>query len=379
MNNKQKSELQDEIIENLSSPAHGLLKLAPRAGKTRIAINILKKEKPKSILWVTSKTDLRDTAIPLEFKQWKALTLFKKTKIICYGSLSSTSGHFDKIVLDEYQDITPANVVPMFTGDITYNSIIGLSGTHPKHEQKLDIYDKLGLGTLADMSIDEGVEKGLLADYAITVVEVDIDNTEKVVKAGTKLKPFMTTEKKQYDYLDNAARQALFQHRPDAKWKILARMRTIYNSLSKERAAQFLINTLPGRKLVFCGGIDQAERLSPHSYHSKKSNDDNLKAFMVEEIDLLTLVNAGGIGSTYRNVDHFIIIQADSDKKGGTTQKLARSLLEQGDDYKANIWFLSLLDTQDPKWVEKALENFDIKKVKYERIINIKNQAIDIL
>ena len=92
--------IQQEILNNIPNPAHGLLQLAPRVGKTKLAINIIKREKPKKILWITPNTKLRDEDIPAEFKQWKATTYLKKTDIICYASLVNHTGNYDKIILD---------------------------------------------------------------------------------------------------------------------------------------------------------------------------------------------------------------------------------------------------------------------------------------
>ena len=145
MSKQNRTKIQDEIIDGLSKPCHGLLKLAPRVGKSRIAIRVIKNEKPESILWVTPNIKLRDVDIPLEFERWSAKNYLKKTLIICYSSLAGVKGHYDKIILDEYQDITEANSLPFFSGQITYSSIIGLSGTHPTHKEKIDIYNKLNL------------------------------------------------------------------------------------------------------------------------------------------------------------------------------------------------------------------------------------------
>ena len=93
--------VQQEILDNISNPAHGLLLLSPRMGKTKLGIDIIKREKPKKVLWVTPNTKLRDEDIPAEFKQWKATTYLKKTDIICYASLSNHKGNYDKIILDE--------------------------------------------------------------------------------------------------------------------------------------------------------------------------------------------------------------------------------------------------------------------------------------
>ena len=93
--------IQQEILDNLPEITHGLLQLAPRVGKTKLGIDIIKREKPKSVLWVTPNTKLRDEDIPAEFKQWKALRYLSKTDIICYASLSNHTGNYDKVILDE--------------------------------------------------------------------------------------------------------------------------------------------------------------------------------------------------------------------------------------------------------------------------------------
>ena len=98
---KSRNEIQQEIIDSLSIPSHGLLQLSPRIGKTKIGIELIKREKPKRVLWVTPNTKLRDIDIPAEFKTWKALTYLKKTDIICYASLASHKGEYDKIILDD--------------------------------------------------------------------------------------------------------------------------------------------------------------------------------------------------------------------------------------------------------------------------------------
>ena len=43
-------------------------------------IDIIKREKPKKILWITPNENLRDVEIPNEFITWKAKTYLNKTK-----------------------------------------------------------------------------------------------------------------------------------------------------------------------------------------------------------------------------------------------------------------------------------------------------------
>lgn len=368
MNQKEKTKLQREIVEGVYKNPHGLLLLSPRLGKTKIAIDLIKKNKYNSILWVTPSTKLRDEDIPAEFELWKAKRYLNKTDIICYSSLSKQVGEYDLVILDEYQEITGANSLPFFVNGIKYKYILGLSGTHPKHDEKLEIYKKLGLKILKEITIDEAVELDMVADYEINVIEANMNNKDKTIDGGTKKNPFKTTEQAQYDYLSKTVTRLMFTDKKRLQFAILNRMRFIYNSTTKFEIAKTLLKELKGRKIIFTGSIEQAEQLSDHTYHSK-TNKDDLDKFQREEIETLALVKAGGTGFTYKNVENFIIMQADSNKKGEFIQKLTRSLLKQH-NYKAKIWIICLLNTQDEKWVANALQSLNQKKIKY---INVKN------
>lgn len=97
--------IREKIIKQILSKAKyndiGTYLIAPRVGKTRILIEIIKKFKYKKILWVTPNTKLRDEDIPNEFIKWKAKTYLSKTNIVCYSSLKKQSGEYDLIVLDK--------------------------------------------------------------------------------------------------------------------------------------------------------------------------------------------------------------------------------------------------------------------------------------
>lgn len=359
----EKSRVQKDIVDSLPTPCHGLLNLAPRVGKTKIAIDIIKKEKPERILWVTPSTKLRDIDIPEEFKTWKALNYLKRTDIICYASLAEHEGNYRTIILDEYQDITENNVEPLLNGKITYSNIIGLSGTHPKHKEKQEIYDKLDLKILISISIDEAVELGLIAPYKITVIECRLDPRTKNVAGGSKKKPFMTTEEKHYTYLTRIINAKRFSNQEVPKFFYLNRMRFIYDLKSKNEFARKFMNKLEGRTVVFTGGIAQAEALCQYTYHSK-TDDTHLNMFHNGEIDELAMVNSGGVGHTFRNVDNFIIVQVNSDLKGDATQKISRSLVLQ-EDYVANIYILCVINTVDEQWKDKVIGQLNRDRVEH--------------
>ena len=355
--------VQAQILDSISNPAHGLLKLSPRSGKTKLGIEIIKREKPKKVLWITPNTKLRDEDIPAEFKQWKALSYLKKTDIICYASLANHTGNYDKIILDEVQDLTISNCTPLLNGKIKYKTIVGMTGTLPKHKDKLDLYNKLELKSLAEMSIDEAVENNLIAPYKIKIIEIDLDAKDKYIVGGSKAKPFMQTEKARYEYLTKLINIKLFSGQPVPKFFYLNRMRFLYNLKSKHEFAKKLISKLEGRTLIFTGSIAQAESLCKHTYHSK-TDDILLKKFLEGKIDKLACVNAGGVGYTYRGVNNFVITQINSNGKGDSTQKIARSLVLQ-EGYVATIYILVVRNTVDEDWLKKVLQDFDIKNVEY--------------
>lgn len=370
MTNKEKSELQKQVVDSTEPGQSGRWLLAPRVGKTKTVIDLIKRDKPESILWVTPSAKLADEDIPKEFETWKAKRYIKKLTTVTWMSLHKMEGHFDLIILDEEQFITEANSHNLRIELLTYGSLISMTGTPTKHEDKLQLYSLLNLDVLFKLDINNAVDIGLLSNYDIKILEVDLD-TAKNIEAGTKQKRFKTSEKAQYDYLTRVVQQAMYQKRKDTQFRILNRMRAIKNSHSKLNATKFLLDKIDGRVLIFSGSINQAEELCNWTYHSKTTNED-LKLFQSGEVNRIAMVNAGGTGFTYKELDHLVMVQADSDKNGLTSQKIARTLLKQK-DYKATVWIVCLVGTQDEKWVQSALGNFDKSKVEYIRFKNFEH------
>lgn len=375
MTKQEREELLKEIIDISPLQPHGRYLLAPRFGKTRFAIELIKVNKPKSILWVTPLSELAEKDIPQEFETWKAKSYLKKLTTVTWTSLNKMSGHYDMIILDEEQFATENNLSSIFDQKLTYGYIVSMTGTETKHEQKQELYSRLGLNIIYGMDITEAVDIGILSNYEIKVVEV-LMGSEKNIQAGSKEKPFMTSEQKQYEYLDKMFKQAVYQKRKDIPFRMLKRMRAIYDSLSKESVADWLMKNLNGRKLFFCSGSNQAERLCEFTYHNK-TDGVNFRKFINGEIDKIAMVHKGGTGATYKAIDHLVLVQADSDKNGLTSQKICRTLLQQ-ENYKATIWIICLTGTQDEKWIESALERFDKTKVEFIRFRNLKDKYVQL-
>jgi len=350
----------------------GRLILAPRVGKSKIIIDYIKKHKIKGkILWVTPTSKLADEDIPVEFEKWKAKIYFKQLTTSTWKGLSKMKGHYALIVLDEEQFITVANSKPLFNGELTSDVLLTMTGTESKTKSKKEIYEKLGLKKLYTISINTAVDIGLLSNYRIKVVNIPMNDKMNIeVKYTDKLtkeeKSFTTSELKQYQYLSRR-----MERQGKTKFGLLHRRRLIGNSPAKLAAAKYIINSLEGTKLIFSMDRVQAEKLSDHVYHGS-TDDKDLQAFIAGDIDKIAMVNKGGTGYTYSAIDNLILVQVDSDNNGLTSQKIARTLLEQG-AYKATIWILCLEDTQDLIWISSVLQSFDKQKVEY---INFKDLVL---
>lgn len=370
MTDKEKSELQKLIVSSVGSKESGRLLLAPRIGKTKIGIDIIKRDKPKSILWVTPSAKLAAEDIPQEFKTWKAKTYLKSLTTTTWKSLPKVVGHFDLIFLDEEQAMTPLNSSNLISGSLT-GRIITLTGTPTKHAVKLFLYSQLKLKVLYKLDINEAVSMGVLSDYSATVIQIPLD-TKNNIEAGNRTRRWMTSESKQYDYLNAEAERAIEMRSRQTQFKIMNRMHFIKKSHSKLNAAKWLLKNLVGRKLVFASNIAQAEEISDYVFHSKTDDKDYVR-FANGEIDEIAMVDSGGIGHTYKAIDHLILVQTNSDKNGLATQKIARTLLSQK-DYKARIWILSLMNTKDETWVDLTLNNFNREKVEFVKLWDLEKK-----
>jgi superfamily II DNA or RNA helicase len=278
-----------------------------------------------------------------------------------YAGLKNVEGTFDLVVLDEDQHVTEKSVQNFgISKTLHARTILGMTGTSSTNVKKNKIYSRLGFdNVLYTIDIHKAVKFGLVADYKITVVGVPMSKERVARKVWGKMLPM--TEPQYYQYLTGLVNNA----RPKFyKFCVINRMNFIKNSDSKLQAAKDILSILKGRVLIFAASIAQANRVCAHTFNSK-TDDTDLNLFRQKKIDKLALVNSGGTGFTYQDLDHLLLIQVDSDSNGITTQKLTRTLLAQGSSYKANIIILYLKGTKDEDWMPRALARFDISKTEH--------------
>lgn len=377
---KTKEQVQDEIQNEAKAAIEknngkGLLAMCTGSGKSRVPILYAKdkKNKVKKIAVIVPTELLRDDGWKSEFKKWKATSLYKNTEMLCYASASKIKGNeYDLVILDEAHNITELSST--FFKNNSIRDIIALTATPPEKEEKQELLSLLGLETVYELSLEEGISLGIVAPVNIHLIYTTLEEKAKTVKMGNKDRYFMQTEKKAYEYYTQCVDYCYETNRYDKlKFQILNRTRFIYNLQSKKEAAEELLDTISDeRNIIFCGSVAQAEDLCPFNFHYKSGKRD-LNSFINMEIDQLSCVNSLNEGHNLPNIDNAVIVQLNSNALN-LIQRIGR-VCRWREGHTANIFLFVCKDTQDEKWAENALKSFNQSNIKkYNNIKQLINE-----
>lgn len=354
--------IEQKILKAIPKQKRIRLHLAPRFGKTKLIIQLIQRDNPKTILWVTPSRQLADNDIPNEFKKWQAEDYLPRLEVTTWSALKKHTGKYDLIVLDEEQFATEANCTTILNCNLK-GRIVAMTGTPSTREDKEDLYRAMRMHIAYQLSIGEAIALEIISDYSITVFYVHMDKTENI-KRESKGKSFYISEEDRYQHINRKATSFYGGAHNTIPWAIAERTRLIKSSPTKKELAKRIIHhKCTGRSLIFAPFIDYAEELCPDSYHSKSESKAALEKFQNFDIHQLSIVNAGAVGFTFRGIEQLLIVQMDSNKTGLSTQKISRALLKE-ENKDVQIYVLCLSKTQDEKWVHQGLKGFDQKKIK---------------
>ena len=336
----------------------GILNLCPRFGKIRTTINILEKIKPKSILIAYPDNKIKDSwKADFEHREYDDSHVTYTTHL----SLKKyTEERFDLVVIDEIHLLSEAQIEAAKELLEHNHQVLGLTGTLSSWTEDT-LSEELDLAVIAEYPIEQAIKEGVIVDYEITVVQVPLDT---LVKQNYKGK--IRTEKKQFD----AYSWAIDQNERAGKNTMflrLARMRIIQNSVAKLNKTRQILKKYPDERiLVFCGITKIADSLGIPSYHSKKGEKDMFEKFAAGEGNHMAVVKIGNTGVTYKPLNKVIINYFDSNAEN-LAQKINRCMAMEYDnpEKKAQIYIICSDEDVEKKWLKKALEFFDNKKIKF--------------
>lgn len=350
---------QAEFAENWLKWRFGILDLCPRFGKIYTTINILEKL-PKDINILIAYPDKE-----IE-KSWKED--FKKrgykNKNITYTTHLSLYKHqdekFDLIIIDEIHLLSESQIEACKVLFMINREVLGLTGTLSVWTEKA-LQEELNLKVVGYYPISQAISEGVIVDYQITVFKVPLDDTKK----GMFKKP-ERTEKKQFKALSWVINK---QQREGGNTLFLrlARMRLIQSSEAKRlKTKELLQKHKDERILVFCGITKIADNLGIPAYHNKVKDKNIFQDFTEGKGKQLAVVKIGNSGVTYKPLQKVIINYFDSNSEN-LAQKIFRCMGMEYDtpDKKAHIHIICTTESVEQKWLDKALEFFDKKKIKY--------------
>lgn len=368
---------QEAMNAVINNGGTGLVAMATGSGKSKVAIDLAEYYKTSMIrdTLIVPTEKLRDENWHEEYVKWDKSELYDNTDRLCYASAKNfKAAWYNTAILDEAHNITELSA--SFFEDNKIENIIALTATIPTDQLKLALLEKIGCKVVYQLTLDDAVKLGFVAPYKITVVYTELNNSVKDVVSGSKLKPFLQTEKEKYSYLDTRWNTEKEAYGRATMPTTLNRMRFIYNLKSKTEAMLMIKRHLipqDSRTLLFCGSIDQSKVISQHQFHSKTS-DVSYNAFKAKEINELACVDAANEGHNFEDVDNMIIGQVQAKEKT-LIQRLGRGIRFRV-GHEAHLWMIVCKGTQDEVWAKSAMQNLDENRIDYIDYSELKKQFV---
>ena len=405
-----KSAVQKEANEALDrNSSSGCIFMATGTGKSKVVIDRITDifsgyycktggidkrlsilENPPKIILTVPTEKLRDVGWKNEFIKWASIDMYQCIETTCYASLHKFKDRQVHLILDEGHNLTDLSA-EFFENNKVLSCIV-LTGTRPTSRYKIELFKRLDLKPVYEITLDEAVKLDIVAPYDITVVRVPLNSKDRNILGGTKDKPFMQTEVERYNYL---SRLCMFSTNPFAR---INRMKFLYSIQSKTTAAKLILQHIipqEDRVLIFCGGKSQANELCEHRYYSKPSKPTKLKsgateskqakyaadlikynnminyyqgdasynAFCKKEINRLSCCEALNEGQNIDDLDWGLVAQLNSNNLD-FGQRLGR-IIRFRIGHRGKVIILVAEETIDEDWLSKAIVGLDRSCIKY--------------
>jgi superfamily II DNA or RNA helicase len=296
----------------------------------------------------------RDNMWPKEIAKWGRMHPFTgNVEIHCYKSLINIRGqHFGMAVMDEFHHITE-DIYNFFIYN-TFDGILLLTATEPASPGKRRIIERITNGRRIVLNADQAIDAQIINDFEVNVMWINLNNTEK-------FKMFKTNNTLYTDHIGYLKKCALVSQAKGSgnqeriRFALIDRIRYIGNSKSKTMAAAYIQKQFQKKNerfITVCASIEQTEKLSIYTFHSK-TNDRWYKEFIANRIDHLVSVDMIREGENFDNLGRCLLIQVQRDP--GKFDQLAGRTLRLPIGQLSKMIVIGAKGTQDENSIEKAL------------------------
>lgn len=352
-----------------------LFKLPTGTGKSVLTIKILNKY-PGNYLLVTPTIFLHKVNWKEQFEKFDSLDVYDNLKRCCYKSLHKYNmNDFDGIILDEAHHFTPKQWYEFikYLPILENKKIICLTATPGKFGFVQRILKQLVNDAVMEYSVDEAVENEMVNDFIIHVIYNTLDDKSKNFKAGSKDKPFWTTEKANYEWITskiNSLKEEMQTTAGKIKNKLFydnlikKRARLLYNLVSKVSLIKLRLKDADRNKkrIIFARSIEVAELLQPNSVHNK-SKVDYITPFKNGEINEISSVDMLLEGANLPLIEEAYITSPYAERK--LIQSLGRILRNKIGEI-SHYYIFCTKDTVEEDWLKSSLEDINKEKIIYE-------------
>ena len=378
------SEIQEIAINNWKrNGKRGTIEAVTGIGKTFIGLHAIRSYPAGCSVVFLAETTLREIDVLADIAKFKEIYNFDvlshcKFEFACYQSAYKwNSRYFDLVIADEIHDsLTPEYF--KFYENNTFNGIVGLSATIDVNTS----YDGVTKGEMLNRiapicytyGLDDSIRNKTSRKLNVYIVNHRLEAVSRDMVAGTKTKPFKTTEEKNYVYWEKEYLKAtsldlpecfnLEDYRIAEKNKEMTILRSsnkrakcLYELPSKIKTTTRLLDAITGKTIVFSNSIDSLLRITNDVVSSKNTKERNTllrKQFdedVIKTIGSFKMLKQGANLLGARN----IIVMSYYSKEKDIIQRVGR-LRKDGEDI-GNVFIFRTNHTQEEIWYERMMEN----------------------
>jgi superfamily II DNA or RNA helicase len=311
-----------------------------------------------------------------EFKKWGYEDVLDSVDILCYASAHKLRGvTYTVTVADEVH----LGLSPIYREIFLQNNhkrLLCMTATAPEEEEYEDLLDEIA-PTVYTITLDECVQKGLVAPYTIHCVPVPLLDSERdAYKAANNAFVHYKYHLGMYNAFEEAGRILKDPNASPVQKKnatlfykaIRDRKEVVQKAHNKILYTAMIAKTKADKKILTFAGTNEftnqmhkelnetgcnAARF--HSALGKKEKDKALKDFRENEVRILCSTKALNQGFDVPDAQLGIICGLDS-KALAMIQRVGR-LLRLSPDKVGEVVILYVKDSQEEKWLRSSIES----------------------
>ena len=379
MLNELKDRIQKEALKAwINNGKKGTAELATGVGKTILALHALYTMDKNDLTHVfLAETTERKKDLLKDIKKYNQIfnrdvTNDYNLKFYCYQTVYKWKDKkLGLVIADEIHDSLSPKYSEFYFNN-NYEALLGLSATvdrKTKYEENGQIFTK---GELLDKiapvvfkyTINDSQLAGVSRKLNIYVINHQLEEVEKTVKAGSLKKSFLQTEKASYDYWDKEHKRSWFiedQELKALKIRITSHKRSnlLFNLPSKVNIIKQLINTINGKTIIFGNSLDALLKITPNVVSSRNTEDKN--NYIRDQFDKNLIQTIGSFkklrqGANLTELDNCILHSYYSSEVHAIQQW---GRLRQNGDKIGNVFIILTTGTQEEVWFQKMMENMN--------------------